>query len=159
MTVLANDDPSGIFSISNSTRGPFLLNEENNRILVITIARSRGDLTRELISHTLMGQSGEIAGGQGIANFQPGEREIDVTLFVTNDDVPEVNETFVFSITPLNANVQLGIPNTVDVTILANDDFAGVFSFNVSSLTQFIGEPGFHKYNTLQQIHYLHTYM
>ena len=139
MTILANDDPSGIFSISNSTRGPFILDEENNRILNITIIRTRGDLTRELIRYDLTGPSGEIAGGQGIADFQPGDREINVTLFVSNDNEPEVNETFVFEIVPFNAGIQLSTPTTVDITIQANDDFAGVFSFNASSLSTSIG--------------------
>lgn len=139
MTILANDDPSGVFSISNSTLGPFTLSEETNRILVITIARSRGDLTRELIQYDLIGQPGEIAGGQGIADFQPEQREIDVTLFVTNDAIPEVNESFVFTISALNPDVSIGTPSAVDITVLANDDFAGVFSFNASSLFTSIG--------------------
>lgn len=140
MTILANDDPSGVFSISNSTRGPFFLDEENNRILVITITRNRGDLTRELISYDLIGRPTEIAGGQGIADFPPGQREVDVTLFVTNDNTPEVNDTFLFTITPVNVAVELEEPSSVSITVLANDDYAGVFSFNVSSLTTSIGK-------------------
>ena len=145
MTILANDDPSGIFSISNSTKGPFFLNEDNG-ILIITITRSHGDLTSELIRYDLIGEPGEIAGGQGLADFQPGVREYNVTLFVTNDDIPEVNETFLFTIVALNPNVQLGALTTVNVTILANDDYSGVFSFNDSSLTTSIGQ--FYSYVT-----------
>jgi hypothetical protein len=140
VTITANDDPSGVFSVSNSTRGPFFLDEENNRILVITIARNRGDLTRELISYDLIGQLAEIAGGQGIADFPPGQREVDVTLFVTNDDVPEINETFIFRITPVNVAVELESPTSANITILANDDYAGVFSFNTSMLAASIGK-------------------
>lgn len=140
MTILANDNPSGIFSISNSTAGPFLLTEDTNRILVVTISRTRGDLTQELIQYDLLGQPGEIAGGQGIADFQPGERSKDITLFVTNDNIPEVNETFVFTIQPLSAGLVVGTPASVDITILANDDFAGVFSFDESSLSTSIGK-------------------
>ena len=139
VTILANDDPSGVFSISNSTRGPYLLDEEDNRILVLTISRSRGDLTRELIRYDLIGEATEIAGGQGIADFQEGVREVDITLFVTDDDVPEVNETFQFVIMPLSVGVELLLPSTVDITVLANDNYAGVFSFNSSSLSMSIG--------------------
>lgn len=140
MTILANDDPSGVFSISNSTRGPFFLDEENNRILVITIVRNRGDLTRELISYDLMGDPTEIAGGQGIADFPSGQRDVNVTLFVTSDNIPEMNETFLFSFVPLTSGVEVEMPSTVSITILANDDYAGVFSFNASSLTTSIGK-------------------
>ena len=135
MTILANDDPSGVFSISNSTRGPFLLNEDTNGILIITITRSRGDLTSEFIRYDLLGQQGEIDGGQGLANFQPGVRQFNVTLFVRNDNVPEINETFTFMISSLSPNVRLENPTSAEVTIAANDDYAGVFSFNTSSLT------------------------
>ena len=139
MTIVANDNPSGIFSISNSTSGPFVLTEDTNRILMLTVVRSRGDLTQELIQYDLTGEPGEIAGGQGIVEFLPGERSKDITLFVTNDNIPEVNETFVFSIQPLSPNVEVGTPTSVDITVLANDDFAGVFSFASSSLSVSIG--------------------
>lgn len=139
VTILANDDPSGVFSISNATQGPFLVDEQNNRILVITIMRSRGDLTRELVSYDLLGRPGEIAGGQGLADFQPGVRSVNVTLFVDDDDVPEVNDTFTFTISPLNLDVQLGTPTSVEITILANDDYAGVFSFSSTTLSAVIG--------------------
>ena len=152
MTILANDNPSGAFSISNSTRGPFFLDEENNRILVITITRSRGDLTQELIQYDLAGEPAEIAGGQGIADFLPGgSREINITLFVSNDAIPEVNETFLFSIMPLNPQVLLEAPTTVEITVLANDDYAGVFSFNTSSLSTILG-----MYITCVQKMYIH---
>lgn len=140
VTILANDDPSGIFSISNSTSGPFTLDEDDNRILNITIIRTRGDLTSELIRYDLIGPLGEIAGGQGIVDFRPGIREINITLFVSNDNEPELNETFVFEISSVNPDVQFSPPTAVDVTIAANDDFAGVFSFNTSSVSASIGK-------------------
>ncbi len=139
MTILANDDPAGIFSISNSTRGPYFLNEDSNSILIISIVRGRGDLTRELIRYDLVGDQGEIAGGQGLADFQEGSRQFDVTLFVMSDNIPELNESFIFTISTLNSNVELGVPTMVDVTVLANDDYAGVFSFSNTSLTISIG--------------------
>ena len=139
MTILANDDPSGIFSISNATRGPFYLTEDNNNILIITIVRTRGALTRELIRYVLVGEVGEIAGGQGLADFQPGDREFTITLLVVDDRIPELNETFMFVISALDSSIPLSTPITVDVTILANDDYAGIFAFNASSLTYNIG--------------------
>lgn len=139
MTILANDDPSGVFSISTATRGPFYLNEDNDNTLIITVVRTRGALTRELIRYMLTGEMGEIAGGQGLAEFQAGDREFSVTLLVIDDIIPEMNETFMFVISALDSRIQLGSPLSVDVTILANDDFAGLFAFNISSLTSNIG--------------------
>lgn len=139
VTILANDNPFGVFSISNSTVGPFFLTEDTDRVLILNISRSRGDLTRELVRYDLAGPPAEIAGGQGIADFQPGVREISITLFVSDDNIPEVNETFLFSIQPLNVEVAVAPPTTVDITVLANDDYAGVFTFNTSSLSTSIG--------------------
>lgn len=107
---------------------------------MLTVERSRGDLTQELVQYDLTGEPGEIAGGQGIVEFLPGERSKDITLFVTNDNIPEINETFVFSIQPLSPNVEVATPTSVDITVLANDDFAGVFSFASSSLSVSIGK-------------------
>jgi len=138
VTILANDNPAGIFSIAASTSGPFLLNEDSSDSAVISIVRSRGDLTRELVRFDLTGRVGQIAGGRGLADFPEHVREVNVTLLVINDLVPEINESFVFTISNLNSGLELAPPTSVSVTVLANDDFAGVFSFNWTEFS--IGE-------------------
>ena len=130
VTILANDSPGGVFSISTSTSGPFFLNEDSSDSVIISIIRSRGDLTRELVRFDLTGRAGQIAGGRGLADFPVHVRVVNVTLLVINDLVPEVNESFVFAISNLDSGLELAPPTSVSLTVLGNDDFAGVFSFN-----------------------------
>ncbi|MBN3308256.1 GPR98 protein, partial [Amia calva] len=59
-----------------------------------------------------------------------------VHIGVMDDDFPEADETFVFSLLLQNAGptVRLGTPNKAIVTILSNDNAFGIISFNTSSL-------------------------
>ena len=88
----------------------------------------------------LEGRAGQIAGGRGLADFQERVREVNVTLLVINDVVPELDEMFVFTISGLNSGLELATPTSVNITVLANDDFAGVFAFSSSSASLSIGE-------------------
>lgn len=55
--------------------------------------------------------------------------------------MPETNETYVLEIfSPLGKTDILGSPTTASMTILANDDYNGVFSYDSSSLLISIGK-------------------
>lgn len=56
------------------------------------------------------------------------------------DGVPEINETFVLEIFSAARKDILGTPTNVSITILANDDWNGVFNFTMDSLNQYIGK-------------------
>ena len=74
-------------------------------------------------------------------NFVPGQREANVSLLINNDDIPETNETYTFSISTIDGNTAiLGSPTLVDITILANDDYAGLFRFAADSLQATVGK-------------------
>ena len=141
MTILQNDNAEGVFFISNATRGPFILQESSTEIIVITIEREGGALTNQLIQHEIPNGGDDLIGGFGFANFIANQRSITVTILINDDTIPEIDETFNFMISAVNGNEAiLGSPTSVVITILANDDFAGVFLFAASSLSLFVGE-------------------
>lgn len=141
VTILQNDAAEGVFSISQSTLGPFVFDESDNGIISILIVREGGALTSEVISYTIPGGGSEILGGQSLAAFTPLQREFPVTLLINNDNIPETNETYQFEISILSGNNDLlGMPSSVEITILANDDYAGLFSFDSASLDQNISK-------------------
>ena len=73
-------------------------------------------------------------------DFAPGQRNATITILPQSDIIPEINETFFFSISAGEGGEDiLGDPTSVMITILANDDFAGVFLFETSSLILSIG--------------------
>ncbi|KAF5913581.1 hypothetical protein HPG69_017201, partial [Diceros bicornis minor] len=68
------------------------------------------------------------------AAFIPvGETNRTVYIAVCDDDLPEPDETFIFHLTlqKPSADVKLGWPRTVTVTILSNDNAFGIISFNM----------------------------
>ena len=141
MTIRQNDNAEGVFFISNSTRGPFVLEESVTEIIEITIEREGGALTNQLIQYEIPGGSQDLIGGFGFANFVANQRLFMVTILVNDDTVPEIDESFNFTISAMDRNLHiLGSPTYVEITILANDNFAGVFLFAASSRSLFVGE-------------------
>ena len=137
VTIPENDDAAGIFSVS---QGPLFIDETPTSVLQITIERSRGALTNVLLQYNIPGAENEIIGGFGLVNFVPDQTESNVSLLINDDDVPETNETYTFSISAVDGNMDvLGSPSSVDITILANDEYAGLFRFASDSLEATVG--------------------
>lgn len=139
MTILQNDEAEGVFSISSSSAGPFIVEEDFDGTIAIAIVRVGGALTTETISYNIAGGATEIFGGQGFTTFAPNQREETVNLLINNDNIPETNETYTFEISSSNSNI-LGMPRTVLITIVANDDYAGLFQIDSGSLDQTAGK-------------------
>ena len=141
VTILENDDAAGIFSIAAISQGPLFIEETPTSILQITITRSRGALTNVVLQHDIPIAGSEIIGGVGLVNFVPEQREANVSLLINDDDIPETNETYTFSVSTVDGNTAiLGSPTSVDITILANDDYAGLFRFAADSLQTTVGK-------------------
>ena len=71
--------------------------------------------------------------------FSPGQTEMSISVLPNNDDIPENTEVFNFTISASNNDI-LGNTTSLEITILANDDYAGVFSFADTSLDLTIGK-------------------
>ena len=74
----------------------------------------------------------DFVGDNQIATFTPSSSVAFVTFTVADDDEPENEELFslrlVIDVLPYNG-LTLGTPDTVSVTVAANDDAYGVFGF------------------------------
>lgn len=79
----------------------------------------------------------DFVGNSHALTFPSGSGQMikSVNFFVRNDNIPETNETFTVSLLISNQpNVaKLGEPDTARITILANDDAFGIFSFETVS--------------------------
>lgn len=84
--------------------------------------------------------SGDFIGPTGVLFFNPGEQVKGIPVAPVLDNIPEANETFTLEIfSPLEKAGILGNSTSVSITILPNDDYNGVFSFDSSSLSPVIG--------------------
>lgn len=80
----------------------------------------------------------EFFGATDIVTFEVGTSLNTISLSPKQDGIPEVNETFTLQLSATNSDL-IGEDSSVTITILANDDYNGVFSFSDSSLEQAIG--------------------
>ena len=80
----------------------------------------------------------DFIGGSGNLTFEAGVDTSTITLAPRVDGIPEANEVFTLVIFSSKPIVQS--PSNVTITILANDDYNGVFNFSSNSVNLVIGE-------------------
>ncbi|XP_061172919.1 adhesion G-protein coupled receptor V1-like [Saccostrea echinata] len=74
--------------------------------------------------------SNDFVGSSQVGSFYPGGPDIISVTFTVNDDSdPETEETFIFELTVISVGITVGTQRVAAVTIAANDDAYGVFSF------------------------------
>uniref|UniRef100_A0A1X7VF86 Staphylococcus aureus surface protein A n=3 Tax=Amphimedon queenslandica TaxID=400682 RepID=A0A1X7VF86_AMPQE len=140
VTILENDEPGGTFSIASTSEGPFYIEESPLDSLSIQIQRNGGDLTTEQVLYRIVPSgSDDFIGSSGLVTFSPSNRSMTVSIGPSLDDIPEINETFTFEIYSTKDIIRP--PYNASITILANDDWNGVFNFSSSSISSTIDEP------------------
>ena len=94
-------------------------------------------------SETLGGQ--DFIGTSQPTVFRPGAETLfhTVVFTVRDDEIPEGDETFTMRLVVSNGDGILGDPRLAQVTIIANDDAYGIFSFANVSLIIFLVYLGF----------------
>eukprot|EP00058_Branchiostoma_floridae_P024219 XP_002609709.1 hypothetical protein BRAFLDRAFT_102479 [Branchiostoma floridae] len=133
-----NDDAGGIFSFSDSTVGPFVVQE--GELILSTIIRDGGALVPRTVQYTIE-PNGEanFLGGVGVARFEVGETSHTVRIQALQDGVPELNETYTLELRSFSGQDQaasvIGSPSTISISVLENDDPYGVFSFADTDVT------------------------
>lgn len=71
----------------------------------------------------------DFVGSSQVASFAPGGSTVtSVTFTVNDDDEPEIEETYMFSLSMIGTEHTVTVPNMATVIIQANDDAYGVFS-------------------------------
>ena len=139
VTIAVNDNADGIFSLTSS-QSAYTIQESSDDVIFITVQRQEGALTTQSIQYqTEPGSGTDFIGGVGILTFSPGQTEMSISVLPNDDDIPENTEVFNFTISASNNDI-LGNTTSLEITILANDDYAGVFSFADTSLDLTIGK-------------------
>ncbi|KAL3865782.1 hypothetical protein ACJMK2_043137, partial [Sinanodonta woodiana] len=89
-------------------------------------------------------QNQDFVGSSQVGTFVPGGPDVVSVYFtVTDDSVPEIEETYIFELSVIGNSASLAAPSVVMVTIYANDDAYGVFSFIDSSPLKVREDPTF----------------
>nr|KAF6366454.1 hypothetical protein mPipKuh1_009869 [Pipistrellus kuhlii] len=111
----------------------FVVNETSTTVIRLVIERI-GEPANVTAIVSLYGEdTGDFFDTYAAAFIPAGETNRTVYIAVCDDDIPEPDETFIFllSLQKPSANVKLGWPRTVTVTILSNDNAFGIISFDM----------------------------
>ncbi|XP_069912554.1 adhesion G-protein coupled receptor V1 [Oryctolagus cuniculus] len=129
LILLENDDPGGVFEFSPASRGPYVVKEGDS--VELRIVRSRGALVKQFLRyHVEPRDNSEFYGNTGVLEFEPGEREVVITLLTRLDGVPELDEHYwVVLSSHGERESKLGSATVVNITILENDDPHGIIEF------------------------------
>ncbi|XP_036868013.2 adhesion G-protein coupled receptor V1 [Manis javanica] len=111
----------------------FVVNETSTTVVRLVIERIGKPANVTAVVSLYGEDTGDFFDTYAAAFIPVGETNRTVYIAVCDDDLPEPDETFVFHLTlqKPSANVKLGWPRTVTVTILSNDNAFGIISFNM----------------------------
>uniref|UniRef100_A0A4W3JB69 Adhesion G-protein coupled receptor V1 n=1 Tax=Callorhinchus milii TaxID=7868 RepID=A0A4W3JB69_CALMI len=143
--ILQNDDPGGIFEFSPQTRGPYLVQVSTGETVSNedpVIVRYRGAFLKQFIRYSVEpSETFEFYGNTGILKFDPGEREIVITLLAREDGIPELEEYFSAKLSSHGSPPsKLGAATEVNITVLKNDDPHGLIQFSTPEFTRNLNE-------------------
>nr|XP_014349406.1 PREDICTED: G-protein coupled receptor 98 [Latimeria chalumnae] len=140
IVILENDDPGGVFEYSPFSRGPYVVTE--GEAVILRIVRLRGALQKQFLRYSVE-PSGtrEFYGSTGVLEFNPGEREIVITLLPKQDGIPELDESYLVVLSSHSSPPsKLGAATQVNITVVKNDDPYGVIQFLTAGQTRLINE-------------------
>ncbi|XP_058384943.1 adhesion G-protein coupled receptor V1 [Diceros bicornis minor] len=111
----------------------FVVNETSTTVIRLVIERIGEPANVTAIVSLYGDDTGDFFDTYAAAFIPVGETNRTVYIAVCDDDLPEPDETFIFHLTlqKPSADVKLGWPRTVTVTILSNDNAFGIISFNM----------------------------
>ncbi|NWY04075.1 GPR98 protein, partial [Nothoprocta ornata] len=131
VTIEASDDAHGVFEFSTeslSVNGSEP--EDGDSLLVLQVVRSHGTLSRVTLHWIIVCDLTEdLISNYGNVTFDVGQARANITVQVSPDEVPELDEMFSLLIINVSSG-RLGIHTNATLTILANDDPYGLFMFS-----------------------------
>ncbi|XP_055460041.1 adhesion G-protein coupled receptor V1 [Psammomys obesus] len=159
LTILASDDPYGVFIFSNKTR-PISV-EEATQNVTLSIIRLKGLMGEVAISYATVddmdkppyfpsnlaraSQGGDYISASGVALFRANQTEATITISILDDDEPERSESVFIELfnsslvervqsRPIPCSPRLGpkVETVAHVIIVANDDAFGTVQLSAA---------------------------
>ncbi|NXH80376.1 GPR98 protein, partial [Edolisoma coerulescens] len=127
---------SGEAEVKFSGQTEFVVNETSTTVIRLVIERTGEPANITAIVSIDGENTGDFFDTYAAAFIPDTETNRTVYISVCDDDLPEADETFTFHLTLLkpSARIKVGLPKSVTVTILSNDNAFGIISFNMSAL-------------------------
>ncbi|KAE8635798.1 hypothetical protein XENTR_v10002742 [Xenopus tropicalis] len=127
VTIEDSDDAHGVFEFSQESLQVNATEPENGHSPVL---RDRGALSQVLLFWTIdVDPEKDFAFTSGNVTFDIGQRKANITIYVSPDEIPELDKIFSVSLTNVSRG-RLGNFTNASVIIFANDDPYGLFVFS-----------------------------
>ena len=131
-----NDNSRGVIDVAFITAS---VAEEPNAAVMLEIVRTHGAFGTVGVNYIVRPGTASLddvsrATASGTVQFIDGQQRATFMIDIVNDAVPELDEVFTVELESATDGAQIGNQNVITVTILANDDINGVFSFSNTSL-------------------------
>ena len=133
VVIAENDNNRGLLGFTMET-----VSVVEGPIITLLVVRTRGTFGSVSVEYAI------VDGGTNSGDYRPvsaalvvfasGQETASINILVTDDSLPEDDETFQVVLRNEMGGAEIGTPSFVTVTILSNDDVNGVFSFGDSSL-------------------------
>jgi G-protein coupled receptor 98 len=139
-----NDNSRGVIDVAFTTAS---VAEEPNAAVSLEIVRTRGAFGTVAANYIVRPGTASLddvsrATASGTVQLIGGQQRAMFMIDIVNDAIPELDEVFTVELESATDGAQIGNQNVITVTILANDDINGVFSFsNTSLLVSSFGRP------------------
>lgn len=139
-----NDNSRGVIEVAFTAVS---VAEEPSAAVSLEVVRTRGAFGTVGVNYIVRPGTASLddvsrATASGTVQLTGGQQRATFTIDIINDAIPELDEVFTVELESATDGAQIGNQNIITVTILANDDINGVFSFsNTSLLVSFISGP------------------
>ncbi|KAG2466797.1 GPR98 protein, partial [Polypterus senegalus] len=111
----------------------FVVEESSTSVVRLIIIRTGDPVAINALVLLKENNTGDFEADSYVARLDASETNKTIFIAVRDDDIPEADETFSFSLYLLGmfSSVKIGSPDTAIITILSNDNAFGIISFNV----------------------------
>ena len=134
VVISENDNNRGLL---NFTMDSVTVVETFDAQITFQVTRTRGTFGMVTVEFVAMDDGATSADyslpATNLLVFESGESVMNITISITNDQIPEIDENFQVALRNPMGGAEIGSPSSITVTILSNDDVNGVFLFSDSS--------------------------
>lgn len=135
VVITENDNNRGLLSFGMEAVS---VEEEFASRLTLQVVRSRGAFGSISVEYATQDGSATSADyspvSAALVEFDSQQLTANISIQITDDLMPEPDETFQLVLRNAMGGAEIGTPSSVTVTILQNDDVNGVFFFGDTSL-------------------------
>ena len=129
-----SDNPNGVFAFASATQPAATELDGADSVSNVRVVRAFGGFGEIKVSWSLQPVSGITLGAgvsptSGVVTFAPDQQTADIVLTVLPDNLPELDEKYIVTLTSVDGGASFGSPASTNFTVTASDDPSGVVAF------------------------------